>query len=363
MRSLIAPTFTEPSGYELSTRDDPTISKPTDILLKIHAASINAHDVIMASGRTKMLQVLPLPYPIGLDFAGTILDVGSAVKGFAPGESVYGFSFAGGAASTHLLLDTTQPHALCKIPQDLEMADAASLPCVAVTAQLGLKRADDFLPGGLAGKTVFIPAALSGVGNMALQIAKRLYGCRTVTAVSTAKLPQISRCLGEGVVDEAIDYTQSDIIKEIGKASVEFVFDTTGLASDYLPLLKKGGLLLSIARLPPGSALKNEDPNAPKQSRVACIGQNVMDAQDAAFRTWAKTRYGVSYEYMKTDPRTEDLEAVGELVRDGKLKAVVGKTAKLESIEEVRDACAGILKGKGGVGKFVTTMDDNTERQ
>lgn len=56
MQSLISPKFGEPSIYELRQSEIPTISKPTDILIKVEAASINAHDVIMASGRTKMLQ-------------------------------------------------------------------------------------------------------------------------------------------------------------------------------------------------------------------------------------------------------------------------------------------------------------------
>ena len=220
-----------------------------------------------------MLQMLPLPYPIGLDFAGTIIAIGDEVAGWKDGDQVYGFSFAGGTASTRLLIDTKKPHALCKIPDGLNMVQAASLPAVAITADLALKHADEFFRsgGGLAGKTVFIPAALSGVGSIALQIAKHRWNCHTLTAASTAKIPQIDQYLGKGVVDEAFDYTKVNLTKAIGKGKVDFVFDTTGLAGDYIPMIKKGGYCLSVARLPPGSALKNEDPDAPQQSRVACV--------------------------------------------------------------------------------------------
>lgn len=359
MRSLIATEFGEPSGWTVQEGSDLTITKPTHLLIKVHAASINGHDVIMASGKTKMLQVLPLPYPIGLDFAGTVLDAGNEVTGFSKGDEVYGFNTPGGTAATHLLIDTTKPHAISKIPTGLSMVEAASLPTIAITADLGLKRADDFFKaeGGLRGKTVFIPGALSGVGSVALQIAKRQWGCRTLTAASTGKISQIPKYLGEGVVDEVYDYTKVNIAKEIKKGSVDFVFDTTGLAADYLPMIKNHGLCLSIARLPPGSALKSEDPDAPQQSRMACIGQNVMDGMDAAFRTWAKTRYGVTYVYQKTEPVNEDMHALTELVAAGKVRAVVGKTASLDHLEEIRETCMGMHKGKGGIGKFVITMD------
>ena len=239
------------------------------------------------------------------------------------------------------------------------MIDAASLPAVAITADLGLKRANEYFhsDGGLHGKTVFIPGALSGVGSIALQIAKRQWNCRTLTAVSTSKIEQIGKRLGEDVVDEVFDYTQLDVAKAIGKGRVDFVFDTTGLAADYLPMIKRSGLCLSIARLPPGSTLKNEDPDAPQQSRLACIGQNVMDGMDAAFRTWAKTRYGVTYVYQKTEPVDKDMQALTDLVVVEKVKAVVGKTASLNDLDEIRDTCMGMHKGKGGIGKFVITMD------
>lgn len=123
-------------------------------------------------------------------------------------------------------------------------------------------------------------------------------------------------------------------------------------------MIKRGGLCLSIARLPPGHALKDESPDAPMQSRVACIGQNVMDGMDGAFRTWAKTLYGVTYVYQKTEPQDGDMEVLNEMLRDGVLRPVVGKTSRLDHVEEVREGCMGIFKGKGAIGKFLVLMGD-----
>lgn len=312
--------------------------------------------LIFESEHLTLNAVVPLPYPIGLDFAGTVLEVGSAVSDLKLGDIVFGFNTAGGTVATHLLVDTTKAHAIAVIPAGLSMLEAASLPAVAITAILGLQHADSFLPSGLQGKTVFIPGALSGVGSIALQIAKRKYQARTLTAASGGKIPKIGEYLGQEVVDSVLDYTQVNVAKSIGKGMVDFVFDTTGLASEYLPMIKRGGLCLSIARLPPGSALKDESPDAPHQSRFACIGQNVMDGMDNAFRTWARTMYGVTYAYQKTEPTNEDMQKLNEMVQTGVLKPVVGKTANLNEIETIRDSCTAMLQGKGGIGKFVVSM-------
>ena len=133
--------------------------------------------------------------------------------------------------------------------------------------------------------------------------------------------------------------------------------DTIGSAGVYLPLLKKDALLLSIARIPPGSALKAGD-----EGLVACVGLSFLDAQDAAFRKYAKMRYGVTYEYVKTEPKTEDLEAVGQMVQERKLRPVIGRTEKLRDLDAVKDACMSIFNGKGGMGKFVMIMDEETEQ-
>lgn len=132
---------------------------------------------------------------------------------------------------------------------------------------------------------------------------------------------------------------------------MDFVLDTTGLAGDYLPLIKQGGLCLSIARLPPGSALKEEN-----QNRIACIGQAAMNGMDATFRTWARARYGVTYSYQKTEPSTDRLEALAKYVQDGMLKPVVGDTAKFDDLDKIKAASERILQGKGGTGKFVVCI-------
>ena len=315
------------------------------------------------AGRTKLLQALPLPYPIGLDFAGVVQAVGTDVTRVRPGDRVFGFTFAGGTAATHLLLDAAKPHALARVPEALPSAvDAASLPCVSITALIAQRKADATLSGGLKGKRVFIPAALSGTGAMGLQIAKRVYGCTTLSAASGPKIPLIAQHLGADVVDETVDYTAQDPIKAFGKASVDFVFDTTDLAVDYMPLVRKGGLVLSIVRVPPGSAMESHasTPETEEKAvrdaevaqaklqlpgRIACVGKRAMTTQDQAARLWARARYGIGYEYQKIELASQDLEDLAEMVAEGKVRPVVGRKAKLGELEAVRKACMDIFKG------------------
>ena len=187
--------------------------------------------------------------------------------------------------------------------------DAASLVAVDVTAMLALRRADALLDGGLVGKAVFVPAGLSGTVAVALQLAKRL---------------------GADVMDRAVDFTARNPVAESGARSVAFVFDTTGLPLVYMPLVRKDELVLSIAWVPPGSAtdLSNGSKEAKLQAlqplKTACVGKRAMDVQDAVVRMWARTRYGVSYEYQKTEPTSTDVVDLGVLVSRGKSGSLWG---------------------------------------
>lgn len=107
MLSINITSFAEPPQYQLSTLPQPVVSEPTDVLIKVHAASINPIDVKKASGIFKALfkeecvtsfhsniwfqahQVNGFPYKIGHDCAGVVVEIGRAVSGFKVGDEVY----------------------------------------------------------------------------------------------------------------------------------------------------------------------------------------------------------------------------------------------------------------------------------
>lgn len=142
--------------------------------------------------------------------------------------------------------------------------EAASLPLVLYTSRNSLNKADSLIKGGLKGKTVFIPGGLSGTGSVAIQLAKHVYGAaRVITTVSTSKRPLIAQYLGEGIVDQIIDYKTQDVRKEVPSASVDFVYDTLGIMTSLIPLVKPGGVILSIASMPRSELAKSEMPGMP----------------------------------------------------------------------------------------------------
>lgn len=114
------------------------------------------------------------------------------------------------------------------------------MPLAALTAYQSVLRADSQLPGGLKGKTVLIPAGMSGTGSVAVQLAKNVFGAgRVITTLSTGKIGRAEELLGKGI--EAVDYTKDDVVKALGKETVDFLFDTTSCSLSLGSLVKKGG--------------------------------------------------------------------------------------------------------------------------
>lgn len=92
-----------------------------------------------------------------------------------------------------------------KKPKSLSFSEAASIPLAAQTALQGLDKGEKELAGGLRGKTVFIPAGLSGTGSFAVQLAKNCFGAgKVITTLSTGKISKVKELLGGGTPDQIV---------------------------------------------------------------------------------------------------------------------------------------------------------------
>lgn len=242
---------------------------------------------------------------------------------------------------------TTQNNIAIK-PKGLTHTEAASLALVGGTAVQVFDNANARMPQGLKGTTVFVPAALSGTGSVALQVAKHVYGAsKVITTASTAKIPKIADYLGSDVVDQIIDYTTKNPLEEISRGSVDFMIDTVGGTLSYMSLLKpKSGLILSISTIPSGTALKKHIPQVPFYLRVP------LDLVDWYYR-WRVGRWSVNYDCVLANTKSQDLDRLTTWVDEGKVKPVVGKTVRLDDLKAVRDGCNDIYKTHGGTGKMV----------
>ncbi|TVY68897.1 NADPH-dependent alkenal/one oxidoreductase-like protein [Lachnellula suecica] len=194
----------------------PSLASPHDILVHVKAVGLNQADAVKGLGYSRLLETIRLPYVIGHDYSGIVSAVGASVTDFSPGDAVYGFSMRAGAAAEYLLLSPKFKHCISKIPGNLSFEESASLPVSIHTALRAIQQLDG-MSGGLEGKTVLVTGGLGGAGSMALQLLKPIFGAgKVITTLSTAKIPLLSTVLGEGLVDQIIDYTTTDVIAEAG---------------------------------------------------------------------------------------------------------------------------------------------------
>ncbi|CRG90853.1 hypothetical protein PISL3812_07899 [Talaromyces islandicus] len=346
----------KPSEYQLLELPRPAITDPTDVLINVHAASVNPVDLKKAEGAFKIALEDSFPYKIGYDAAGTVAEIGTGVTKFKIGDAVYVRLPESHRGSWSEYAVCPERYIALK-PPSLSFENAASIPLAASTAFQALRKYD----GDLAGKTVFVPAGLSGTGLFACQLAKNIFHAgKVITTVSTAKVPKIPQLLGEGTVDQIIDYKIVDPKSVIEHGSVDFLFDTNGLAMEYLCLIRPGsGGIISISTAPSGTQLQNSAvmrlPHHPTVPLPARIFLNTMDCI-RKLRAW---RYGVSYSYMFLEPNGEDLDKLRGYVEEGKLKQVVGTTVNIRDIAEVRKACQVVYDNRGGLGKVVIRVIDD----
>lgn len=176
-----------------------------DVLIRVHAASVNALDAKIRTGEFKAILPYQLPLILGNDLAGTVERVGAAVRQFKPGDEVYARP-DDDRIGTFAEFIAVKAASLALKPANLSMVEAASLPLVALTAWQALVETGQLK----AGQKVFIQAGSGGVGTVAIQLAKHL-GAFVATTTSTANVAWV-KALGADVV---IDYTQQDFATEL----------------------------------------------------------------------------------------------------------------------------------------------------
>lgn len=198
----------------------------------------------------------------------------------------------------------------------------------------------------MKGKTVFVPAGLGGTGSFAVQLAKNVFGAgRVVITLSTRKIGIATKLFGGDTI-QYVDYTKDDVVAAAGKGTVDYMFDIVVGTLKYLPVMKKGGVILSISTLMGGTNSKHLFPDMP------IILVYVLDIVDWLFKWWAG-RSDVRYSYVVMHPDAKGLEQFAIYVKEGTVSPLLGHPAKFSDIYNVRRGCQEILDAKGGVGKFV----------
>src|SRR5947207_7986095 len=195
MRALVFKRYGGPDQVAFADVPRP-VPKPDEILVRVHAAGLNPIDNKIRDGTMKAVLRFQLPATLSNDLAGVVIEVGSRVTRFKPGEAVFAsiFGLRTGALAE---LAVAPENAAALKPAHLDFVQAASIPMVGLTAWQALKERANIKPG----HKVFIPAGAGGIGTFAIQLAKYL-GAKVATTTSTGNV-ELVRSLG---ADEVIDY-------------------------------------------------------------------------------------------------------------------------------------------------------------
>jgi NADPH:quinone reductase-like Zn-dependent oxidoreductase len=314
MKAFIVDRYGSNDGVRFGEMPDPEL-RDDDVLVQIHAASVNPLDFKIRDGEFKLLLPYRLPLILGNDLAGVVVRVGSRVRRFKPGDEVYARPDKDRIGTFAEFISMNEDAVAIK-PKELTMEEAASIPLVGLTAwQVLIERAN--LKNG---HRVLIHAGSGGVGTFAIQLAKHV-GAVVATTTSTANLDWV-KALG---ADIAIDYSKDDFATILRDYDV--VLNSLGgeVLDKSLQVLKPGGKLISISGPP--------DPGFAKDIGASWILRQVMRVLSYRVRKKAK-RHRVSYSFLFMRASGHQLREITSLIESGNIRPVVDRVFPFESTNE-----------------------------
>jgi NADPH:quinone reductase-like Zn-dependent oxidoreductase len=247
MKAVLLAKHGGPEMLRLGEAPDP-VAGPGDVVVDIHAASVNAADYKVRLGEGPYTNT-KLPHILGRDFSGVVSALGAGVTDLAVGDAVFGVTEQrndGGYAEKIAI----KAAIVAKKPAGLGHVEAAAMALTSLTAIWALEDTAKLK----AGETILIQGGAGGVAGFAIQLAKHLRA--TVITTASAGNHDYVRRLG---ADRAIDYTTEDFTKVVSGCDV--VFDTVGgnVRAGCYTVLKPGGRLVWIAGAPEGFQVPRKD--------------------------------------------------------------------------------------------------------
>jgi len=323
MKAIVYTKYGSPDVLEFKEVEKPTL-KDNEVLIKIHAASVNAYDWHSLTADIFLIRLMgggllkPKNTRLGADIAGRVEAVGGSVKQFQPDDEVFGEISHGGFAEYACAPESK----LALKPANLSFEEAAAVPMAALTALQGLRDKGQIHPG----QKVLINGASGGVGTFAVQIAKS-FGAE-VTAVCSPRNMDQARSIG---ADQVIDYTREDFTKS-GRQ-----YDLILAANGYHPL----------------SAYKRA--LTPKGIYVMAGGSKAQIFQAMLMGSWMSETGGKKMGGVSAKMDQKDLGLIKELIEAGKVKPIIDRRYPLsEAAEALRYLGEGHARGK-----VVITVEQN----
>ena len=307
---------------------------PTDVLVKVSAASINPLDKMIRDGEFKRLLAYRRPFVLGHDLSGVVTEIGAAVQGFAVGDEVYSRprDLRIGAFAEYIAIDQAD---VASKPVSLSLPEAAAVPLVALAAWQILVDRAHVRPG----QKVLIHAGAGGLGSTVIQLAKHL-GTLVATTANGRDADRL-RALGADIV---IDYTEEDFSQVL--SGYDFVLDSLGGKNleKSVAVLRPGGLAIGVAGPPDAGFAEQLGLPGFMKLPLGLLSRNIRNA--------AKKR-GARYEFFFMQANGAQLRDLAALYDGGVLRPVLDR---IFPFDRTLEALAFVEQGKAH-GKVVITMD------
>ena len=319
---------------------------PKDVVVRVHAASINPIDLRMRKGYgAPMLRTIArltrgklFPLILGRDCSGEVVAVGDEVKKFIPGDMVYA-AVSMERQGTHSQYVAVNEHDVAFKPSHVDHKEAASFPWVAVTSWTALVQHGGLNEHNTRGKRVLIHAGTSGVGSFAIQLMKA-WGAEVATTCSTNNVT-LAHHLG---ADKVIDYTAGDFTTVLN--SFDVVFDTIGhkYESKSLSVLKWFGGATYVSVITPKILLISNFGN---------FFGNLLFSWLYRLKVLVnRLFYGRAFYYAIPQPNGVALEVVSRMIERGEIRPQINAVYTMDEIVDAHKH----LEGGHTHGKVIITM-------
>ncbi len=298
MKAIVVHQYGGPEVLKFEEYPDP-VPGQGEVLVRVAAASVNPIDYKRRAGFTKDFYPIHFPGLIGVDMAGTVVEVGPGVEAFTAGNQVFAM-----ADNTYAELCVVKADVLADIPEGLDLIQAAALPLATTTGNqlasaIGIK----------AGQTVLVAGAAGNVGRSAVFTAKQL-GATVIAGVRKSQMDE-AKTIG---ADQLVATDDDNAIANL--ALIDAVADTVNgkTAETLIAKVKPGGVYASVV--------------GPPRNAEQFPAVNVIPVFSSADR--------------------KTLQFMAEAVRDGKLVIPIGPRLPLSQAAEGQAAAQ-----KGGIGKVL----------
>jgi NADPH:quinone reductase-like Zn-dependent oxidoreductase len=326
MKAIVYTEYGPPDVLQLKEVEKPT-PKDNEVLIKVHAASVNYSDWAFVRGEPFMVRLMgsgllkPKNTILGADIAGRVEAVGRSVKQFQPGDEVFGdLSECGWGGFAEYV--SVPENALTLKPANMTFEEAAAVPQAALVALQGLRDKGQIQPG----QKVLINGASGGIGTFAVQIAKS-FGAEVTGVCSTRNLDMV-RSIG---ADHVIDYTQEDFTQN------EQRYDLILAAGGYRSIFDYKRAL------------------SPKGIYVSTGGSMAQTFQAMLLGPWISMTGTKKMGALLARPNQKDLVFMKELLEAGKVVPVIDRRYPLSEVAE-----AVRYYGEGhSQGKVVITLEND----